>query len=161
MRTPGMRIHHTSRLRYNVGNSLIVRKLKKKEKKSKIISQKITYFTFRFTKGNEIEILKSNRKQKKEKWIERHEEEEEKVLFTVREEINGYLGSLVHKFMEEMNRFKTNSYNINNKLNLYRQLKRNMKSNGALLHVDFFEYNECKLGRESQSMHFSFVRKNK
>lgn len=41
--------------------------------------------------------------------IERNEEEE--VLFTVREEINGYLGSLVHKFMEEMNRFKTSTDN--------------------------------------------------
>lgn len=60
------------------------------------------------------------------------------ITVTVREKITDKVESLIDKFCQEMQRFKSHIYNITNQLNHYRAVKENLKKTEALIHIDFF-----------------------
>ena len=79
---------------------------------------------------------------------------EKEVTVTSKERVRGSVQLLIDKFVEATKKFKVHTFNITNQLNHYRFLKENLKTNEALVHVDFSENFQCKLSTEIQSMHY-------
>ena len=61
------------------------------------------------------------------------------VTLTIKEEVFGTVSDLTDKFQDHLIRFKKHHFNIRHQDVFYRNLKRGMHPNEALLHIDFAE----------------------
>lgn len=81
-------------------------------------------------------------------------EEKKSITVTVKEEIKGNGSDLTDTFCDQMVRFKVHTVNIWNQLTYYRKQRASLKENEGMIHIDFSENYQTKLGQEIQSMHF-------
>lgn len=68
------------------------------------------------------------------------------------------LQKLLQSFADELNHFKTHSYNIIHQYTEYQRCIRNLDDQSIAVHIDFSENYCCKLSTEIQSMHFGASR---
>ncbi|CAH2087708.1 unnamed protein product [Euphydryas editha] len=71
-----------------------------------------------------------------------------------KEKKTGTLEILMEAFQEELQNFKTHSYNIIHQYQEYRRCTKNLDEHTVALHIDFSENYTCKLSTEIQAMHF-------
>lgn len=76
----------------------------------------------------------------------------------VKEKKSGSLKTLLDAFQEELQNFKTHSYNILHQYKEYRRCTKNLDERTIALHIDFSENYSCKLSTEIQAMHFGASR---
>ncbi len=77
------------------------------------------------------------------------------VNITVKREMESSLEDLIETFQKQLKKFKRHLFNIKTQFNYYRELKKNMKSNECLIHIDFSENYSCKFHKEIQAVHFA------
>ena len=77
-----------------------------------------------------------------------------KVTVVMKEVQSGSIYDLTTEFEEQLQRFKTHYFNIRHQFISYRQLRKQMKSNEALVHVDFSENYIAKLANAVSSYHY-------
>ncbi|ROK54672.1 hypothetical protein DPX16_21311 [Anabarilius grahami] len=75
------------------------------------------------------------------------------VNITVKREMESSLEDLIETFHKQLKKFKRHLFNIKTQFNYYRELKKNMKSNECLIHIDFSENYSCKFHKEIQAVH--------
>lgn len=71
----------------------------------------------------------------------------------VNERKSGSLKTLLDAFQEELQSFKTHSYNIVHQYKEYRRCTKRLDERIIALHIDFSENYSCKLSTEIQAMH--------
>lgn len=96
-------------------------------------------------------------------WIRKEEqfEKNEKVTVAIkmiREEHTTTTSLLAEKFSSQLQVFKKHIFNIRTQHKAYRSCIDQLKTNEAVLHVDFSENYSCKMGQEIQSHHFGSSR---
>lgn len=74
---------------------------------------------------------------------------------TVKNEIECSLGNMIDIFQNQLRVFTRHQFNIKTQYNHYRELKKSMKSDECLIHIDFSENYACKLSEEIQAAHFA------
>ncbi|XP_034084202.1 uncharacterized protein LOC117554075 isoform X2 [Gymnodraco acuticeps] len=88
-------------------------------------------------------------------WMTEKITKDEKVsTITVKREITTTQHDLNTDFQERLLHFKRHVFNIKWQFNAYRELRRSLKHNESLLHIDFSENYSCKYSQEIQSVHF-------
>lgn len=76
------------------------------------------------------------------------------VTLTIQEETTGSIHNLLSEFEDQLARFKAHYLNIQNQFMCYQKLRKHMRSNEALIHIDFSENYIAKLASAVQSAHF-------
>ncbi|KAJ3612394.1 hypothetical protein NHX12_020670 [Muraenolepis orangiensis] len=88
-------------------------------------------------------------------WMTEKVTKEEKVSnITVKREMTTTEHDLTKDFQERLLHFRRHVFNIKWQFDAYRELRRSLKHNESLLHIDFSENYVCKYGKEIQSVHF-------
>ncbi|KAK6291241.1 hypothetical protein J4Q44_G00383610, partial [Coregonus suidteri] len=89
------------------------------------------------------------------KWMTEKIKKDEKVsTITVKREITTTEHELNTDFQERLLHFRSHVFNIKWQFDAYRELRRSLKHNESLLHIDFSENYSCKYSEEIQSVHF-------
>lgn len=88
-------------------------------------------------------------------WMTEKITKDEKVSsITVKREMTTKEHDLNKDFQERLLHFRRHVFNIKWQFDAYRELRRSLKHNESLLHIDFSENYICKYGKEIQSVHF-------
>lgn len=88
-------------------------------------------------------------------WMTEKITKDEKVsTITVKREITTKEHDLNTDFQERLLHFRRHVFNIKWQFDAYRELRRSLKHNESLLHIDFSENYSCKYSEEIQSVHF-------
>ncbi|KAL7857118.1 hypothetical protein SRHO_G00160170 [Serrasalmus rhombeus] len=105
--------------------------------------------------------LKRQIKELKEKWVTEEKEMDKKkegekatVKVTIKKSVESTQEDLVELFHSYIKRFKQHHFNIKQQYAFYRELKKNMSREEALIHVDFSENYSCKYSSQVQAVHF-------
>lgn len=110
-----------------------------------------------------IKEFNPNDEVKWEKWVSTKETRQKsrggeqisvQVQISAKVTVNGTLDELTKEFHHEMALFRKHAFNIKRQNVAYADLKKNLKSNEAIIHADFSENYACKLAAEVQSFHF-------
>ena len=93
------------------------------------------------------------------KWTSKKESrqvknESKNIVVTVKEKQNGTIGELVDQYKEAFVVFKKHTYILENQHSHYSNIRKNIKENEVVIHVDFAENYTSQLSTEVQSMHF-------
>ena len=88
-------------------------------------------------------------------WMTEKIKKDEKVsTITVKREITTTEHDLNTDFQERLLHFRRHVFNIKWQFDAYRELRRILKHNESLIHIDFSENYSCKYSKEIQSVHF-------
>ena len=86
-------------------------------------------------------------------WMTEKINDEKVSTITVKREITTE-HDLNKDFQERLLHFRCHVFNIKWQFDAYRELRRSLKHNDSLLHIDFCENYVCKYSEEIQSVHF-------
>ena len=84
---------------------------------------------------------------------------EKLITFTIKEEVNGTVESLLKVFETQLAKQKVHTYNLRAQFRYFKKKQESLAKNECMIHIDYPESYNCRLNTEVQSIHFGASKK--